>query len=153
MIEPVLPPITGSVAIGTLTGMMIGWSLKKVAVNAVVEPGVAKPNLIPCVGVVANGALIGVMVFLWCMAILTIRKVRVVKPRVFPVDRVVAIRALPLVMIGRTIIRQVAGLAVGEARVIKSSVLPVGDVGMAMRAGTGIWVKRGPSRSVYVALR
>lgn len=75
------------------------------------------------------------------MAILAIRKVRVVKPGVFPVDRVVAIGALPLVMIVRTVIRQVAGLAIGEASVIKSSVLPVGDVGVAMHAGAGIWVK------------
>lgn len=64
VIEPVLRPITGIVAVGTLTGIMIGWSLEAVAVNAVVEAGVAKPNLIPGVGIVANGALIGVVVFL-----------------------------------------------------------------------------------------
>lgn len=64
VIEPVLPPVTGSVAVGTLTGIMIGRSLEAVAVNAVVEASVAKPNLIPCVGVVTNGTLIGVVVFL-----------------------------------------------------------------------------------------
>ena len=64
VIEPVLPPITGIVAVGTLTGIMIGWSLGVVAINAILKAGVAKPNLIPCVGVMANGALTGVVVFL-----------------------------------------------------------------------------------------
>ena len=87
------------------------------------------------------------------MAILAIRKVRVVKPRVFPVDRVVAVGALSFVMTVGTVIRQVAGLAIGEASVIKCSVLPVGDVGVAMHADAGIWGKGGRLQLIYIALR
>ena len=87
------------------------------------------------------------------MAILAIRKARMIKPRVFPVEGVVAIGALPVIMIVRIVIRQVAGLAIGEANVIKGSVFPVAGVGVAIRTCTGIWVKGEPLQPVCIALR
>ena len=64
---------------------MIGWGLEPVTVNAIVKVGVGKPNSFPSVGIVANGALPGVVILRQYVAILAIRKARMVKPGVFPV--------------------------------------------------------------------
>ena len=125
--------------VGTLSSIVVYWSLGAVAADAIVETGMVKPNFIPFVGAVASGALTRIVVHrsLGSVAVNAVVKVGVIERCIFPVDIVVAGGAFPIIMIIRSVTCQVAGLAIGETGVIKGNVSPVGGVDVAIHTCAG----------------
>jgi hypothetical protein len=97
----------------------------------------AKLYLAPVVGIVTIRALALVMVLWQCMARLTIGITSMIENHFFPIGGIVAIGALPGVMI-LGIVLQVTGLAIVKAGMFKGNVFPVSSIGVAINAGTKI---------------
>ena len=144
VVEAILSPINGIVAVGTLTGIMIGRGLAAVALDTIIRSGVIKlNNVTPVAGAVAVGALVVVVICWQCMARLAIREASMVKGHIFPIGDVVAVRALPIVVIIRSVFHMTR-LAISPASVIKSDIFPIGDTGVTVhtRAEIQIFNKR-----------
>lgn len=117
--------------------VMPAFDLVTMAVQALIRVGVVIKVLFPVVRIVAKGALAGIVRLFDDVTLLTIVKVGMVKDHLFPVVDVVAVGAWTGIVIFRSVVLQVARLAIGEASMIEGKVFPLVCVFVTVHTGVG----------------